>query len=447
MSARILVVDDLEANIKLLEAKLHNQYYQVFTARNGLEALEMLKKEAIDIILLDVMMPQMNGFETCARIKANPKTAAIPVIMVTALNSVDDLVNGLNAGADDFITKPIVDIALFARIRSLVRVKALIDEIQGQGEAGIKFIANKNDASLIESAQILLVDDDISQINFIKHSLRGAKINIANLNNIAESLNENLDLAIVSTQLASLDGLRICANILNNPKTRNLPIIILVEADAFEILAKALDFGVSDDIAIPLNKQEIKARVRTQLRRKKYQDALKNNLIDNLSFANIDSLTGLYNRHYFNSQAEVILSDSLKTQEALSLIMLDLDFFKAVNDTYGHLAGDEVLKQTAQRLKRSIRSTDILARFGGEEFILLLAGTTIDEAGFIAERMRKSIENEAYSSEDTNLSSTASFGISSLKPLDTIEALINRADKALYIAKDQGRNRVVKADS
>ena len=157
MSARILVVDDLETNIKLLEVKLTNQYYEVFTARNGLEALEVLGREKIDIILLDVMMPQMDGFETCRRIKANPKTAYIPVIMVTALSDVENRVNGLNAGADDFITKPIVDVALLARIRSYDRLKSLIDEIRDKGEDGVQFIENRNDSNLITGATILLI--------------------------------------------------------------------------------------------------------------------------------------------------------------------------------------------------------------------------------------------------------------------------------------------------
>ena len=266
MSARILVVDDLETNIKLLEVKLTNQYYEVFTARNGLEALEVLGREKIDIILLDVMMPQMDGFETCRRIKANPKTAYIPVIMVTALSDVENRVNGLNAGADDFITKPIVDVALLARIRSYDRLKSLIDEIRDKGEDGVQFIENRNDSNLITGATILLLDDDIAQCNFIKNTLNEANIIEVDLKkNIDTYLNANIDLVIVSAQLINIDGLRICVKILNNKITRNIPIIALIEEADSDIIVKALDLGVSDYIILPLNKEEVRVRVKTQI--------------------------------------------------------------------------------------------------------------------------------------------------------------------------------------
>ena len=449
MSARILVVDDLETNIKLLEVKLTNQYYEVFTARNGLEALEVLEREKIDIILLDVMMPQMDGFETCRRIKANPKTAYIPVIMVTALSDVENRVNGLNAGADDFITKPIVDVALLARIRSYDRLKSLIDEIRDKGEDGVQFIENRNDSNLITGATILLLDDDIAQCNFIKNTLNEANIIEVDLKkNIDTYLNANIDLVIVSTQLINIDGLRICVKILNNKITRNIPIIALIEEADSDIIVKALDLGVSDYIISPLNKEEVRVRVKTQISRKNFQDALKNNLLNNITLAKIDSLTGLYNRYYFNTKAKEFYNLATTSDTPLSLIMIDLDYFKQVNDNYGHLVGDELLKQVSLRLKKSIRGDDILARFGGEEFIFLLPNTNLNQAYIIAERIRQNIEATPYKIqlEINPLINTVSLGVSTLKKGDTIEDLINRADKALYIAKQQGRNKVVKEE-
>ncbi len=447
MSARILVVDDLETNIKLLEVKLTNQYYEVFTARNGLEALEVLNHEKIDIILLDVMMPQMDGFETCRRIKANPKTAHIPVIMVTALSDIENRVHGLNAGADDFITKPIVDVALLARIRSYSRLKSLIDEIRDKGEDGIQFVESRNESNLIEGANILLVDDDMAQYSFIKNTLSEANVIEVDLKkNIDEYLNANIDLVIVSTQLINVDGLRICVKILNNKITRNIPIVALIEEGDNEVIVKSLDLGVSDYIVSPLNKEEVRLRVKTQIRRKKFQDALKNNLLNNITLANIDSLTGLYNRYYFNTKAAAFYDRATASKEPLSLIMIDLDYFKQVNDTYGHLVGDEVLKQVAQRLKKMIRGNDVLARFGGEEFVFLLPDTELDQAYIIAERIRKSIEAIPYvfKLEVNSLVNTASFGVAMLRVPETVEDLINRADKVLYIAKQQGRNKVIK---
>src|SRR5882724_1458761 len=128
MSARILVVDDIAANVRLLEAKLAAEYFEVVTASSGPEALELIERNAPDIVLLDVMMPEMDGFEVCTKIRANPKTRFLPVVMVTALSEPKDRVRGLEAGADDFLTKPVNDLALFARVRSLVRLKMMMDE-------------------------------------------------------------------------------------------------------------------------------------------------------------------------------------------------------------------------------------------------------------------------------------------------------------------------------
>src|ERR1700720_4201690 len=136
MTARVLVVDDILSNVKLLEAKLSAEYFEVITAFNGLECLSKMETGAPDIVLLDVMMPGMEGFEVCRRIKANPKTAHIPVVMVTALDQPSDRVAGLDAGADDFLTKPVDDAALFARVRSLGRLKMMTDELRMREETG-----------------------------------------------------------------------------------------------------------------------------------------------------------------------------------------------------------------------------------------------------------------------------------------------------------------------
>src|ERR1700756_5739091 len=129
MSARVLVVDDVEANVKLLEAKLSSEYFDVLSAYNGRVALDVADAELPDVILLDVMMPRMDGFEVCRDLKAKPRTADIPVVMVTALSDVANRVRGIEAGADDFLTKPVNDVALFARVRSLVRLKRMMDEL------------------------------------------------------------------------------------------------------------------------------------------------------------------------------------------------------------------------------------------------------------------------------------------------------------------------------
>ena len=166
MSARILVVDDIPVNVRLLEAKLSAEYYDVITATSGAEALEMIKSEPPDIVLLDVMMPEMDGFEVCRRIKAEPATALLPVIMVTALNEQSDRVTGLEAGADEFLTKPVRDMALFARVRSLLRVKILLDELRLREETSrqmntLRDVEKRDD--LLHGQKVMFVGDQADE--------------------------------------------------------------------------------------------------------------------------------------------------------------------------------------------------------------------------------------------------------------------------------------------
>ena len=177
MTARVLVVDDIPANVKLLEAKLGAEYFDVVTAHSGEQALTLIGKELPDVVLLDVMMPGMDGFEVCRRIKANPATAYLPVVMLTALDQLADRVQGLEAGADDFLTKPVNDVALFARVRSLVRLKTMVDELrlrQATGESmglaeaeGPAFIAQPG------RGRILIVEDRDQSAQRIANALSG----------------------------------------------------------------------------------------------------------------------------------------------------------------------------------------------------------------------------------------------------------------------------------
>src|SRR5438876_6798138 len=161
MTARVLVVDDVELNVKLLEAKLSSEYFEVIAADNGAAALELAESELPDIILLDVMMPRMDGFEVCRRLKANPHTADIPVVMVTALSDVANRLRGLEAGADDFLTKPVNDIALFARVRSLVRLKRMMEEWRlREGICGGFGGDDTAAAEDVGPARILVIEED-----------------------------------------------------------------------------------------------------------------------------------------------------------------------------------------------------------------------------------------------------------------------------------------------
>lgn len=452
MSARILVVDDLLPNVRLLEAKLEREYYDVTTAQNGKEALESVIQYPPDIILLDVMMPEMDGFEICRRLKHDPKTADIPVVMVTALSDIDDRVQGLNAGADDFLTKPINDLALFARIRSLVRLKSMTDELKLRDQTGQELGFDEVKHKRLQDtshAKILVIDDDNSQAKQIQERLATSlkmEVMVEAVPKEAVKLSERIDfdLIIVSTQLRSDDGLHLCAHLRSQEKTRTTPLLIIIEDDNMDLMVKGLDMGINDYLITPIDSNEVLARVNIQVRRKRYQDALKATQQESLSLAILDQLTQVYNRHYMDSHSQRLLQAALHNNKSLSVMMLDVDHFKQVNDQYGHLSGDEILKHIPLCILKNIRPTDLLARYGGEEFVVMLPDTSVKQAADVAERIRKAIDEYVFAIpvDPKQLHCTVSIGVSTIVEGDTVQTLISRADKALYHVKNTGRNKV-----
>jgi two-component system cell cycle response regulator len=441
-------IDDVLANIKLLEAKLASEYYDVLTAKDGFEALEVAKHSKPDLILLDVMMPGMDGFETCKKLKEDIELAHIPVVMVTALSEKSDRLKGLEAGADDFITKPINDMALFARVKSLIRIKVLLDELRLRDKTGAQMgIKPIESNTSVDGARILLVDDDEVQARQVVSRL-GESFQVDWINDPEEALQKavagNYDAIIISTLLTDTDGLRLASHIKGHEQTRNVPLLVFVDEDDQPLMFKALELGINDYLTVPVDKNEMTARLRTQIRRKKYQEALKAQYQQSISMAVTDGLTGLYNRHYLNTHLDNMVRQALQHRKNLALLIMDMDHFKSVNDTHGHDAGDMVLKQLAELIIHEARSTDLAARFGGEEFVVLMPETDPNAALGAANRLREKVEKTAFAiSGGQTLNRTVSIGIASLHPDgDSPEALLKRADEALYSAKHSGRNTV-----
>ncbi|MGE0755077.1 MAG: PleD family two-component system response regulator [Alphaproteobacteria bacterium] len=448
MTAQILVVDDVVANIKLLEAKLASEYYDVLSAKDGYEALERAKQNMPDIILLDVMMPGMDGFETCRKLKEDPELAHIPVVMVTALSEQSDRLKGLESGADDFLTKPINDMALFARVKSLVRIKVLLDELRLRDKTGLQMGIKPIEANTnVDGSKVLLLDDDEVQGKQVVTRLKeiyDVQWEKESENALQKAVDGKFDAIVISTLLMDADGLRLASQIKGHEETRNIPLLVLVDEDDQRIMLKALEMGMNDYLTVPVDRNEMAVRLKTQIRRKKYQDALKSQYQQSMSMAVTDGLTGLYNRHYLNIHLENMVQQSLQHHKNLALAIMDMDHFKSVNDTYGHDAGDLVLKQLADRIIQAARSTDLIARFGGEEFVVLMPETDPQNALNAASRLRELVENTPFRLDDgTELTRTVSIGIANLHPEgDAPEALLKRADEALYSAKHSGRNTV-----
>jgi two-component system cell cycle response regulator len=450
MTARILIVDDVPANVKLMADRLTADYFDVVTAPDGLQALKILETTPCDIILLDVMMPHIDGFEVCRRIKANAKTQHIPVVMVTALDQPADRVTGLEAGADDFLTKPISDIALITRVRSLVRLKQLTDELRLRTETtqemGINMPAHAHDFG--GKARILLVDDRPTSYERLLSAFRD-KHHVEVETNPQEALvkaSEGVhDLIIVNLGLKDFDGLRLCSQIRSVERLRHLPLLIIVEPDEQARLMRGLEIGVNDYLVRPIDRNELYARVTTQVRRKRYTDFLRETVQYSLEQAVIDQLTGLHNRRYMETHLAALTAQSVARGKDLSLLMLDIDYFKAINDTYGHDAGDDVLREFARRMKKTVRGIDLVCRLGGEEFVVVMPEADISVAYSVAERIRERVAVVPFPIRDgtEHVQATISIGVAMLRAGDSAETLLKRADEALYSAKRAGRNRVV----
>jgi two-component system cell cycle response regulator len=455
MTARILVVDDIPANVKLLEARLLAEYFDVLTADNGPKALAICDSTQVDLILLDIMMPDMDGFEVCERLKANPRTSHIPVVMVTALDQPADRVRGLKAGADDFLTKPVNDLQLISRVKSLLRLKTLSDELRMRAETarefGIDDLLRSGEGRPEEGGQVLLVDGRANSQERIIRALKPvAEVSAMSDPQAAlfEAAENPFELVIVNSNFEDYDPLRLCSQLRSLERTRFLPVLLITEQGADEMIVRALDLGVNDYIVRPIEPNELVARSLTQIRRKRYNDRLRASVQHTIELAVTDALTGLSNRRYLDNHLKILFNRSLTRGRPLSVLITDIDRFKQVNDTYGHDAGDEVLREFAARIRSTVRGADLACRFGGEEFVVVMPDTSADVAAAVAERLRAAVETVPFAIRNTGveLNVTASFGISSrIGIVETPDQLLKHADQALYEAKNTGRNRVVAA--
>lgn len=448
MSGNILIVDDLETNLKLLEAKLLDEFYIVHTAKSGYEALEVLKNNIIDVILLDCMMPELDGFETCRIIKASPETMHIPVVIVTALTDIDDKVRGLEAGADEFLTKPVDDTALFARLKSLLNMKNIVDELRLRNDTNADLGAPQTKIKYnIANSKILIVnDDEVQSNNFTEVFQRITKnIRVASsmkeMNEIASSFEPNA--IVISCQMENVHPARFVVALKTNQKTSNATIIMSSEETNMDIVLKSMDLGACDYILLPLDPNELLARIKTQLQRKYYTDSLRENIDEGINLSIIDPLSGLHNRRYFETHLPNMIKKAKNHQKNLYAMMLDIDEFKSINSQYGHQIGDNAIKEVGKILKHNVKFSNLISRIGGEEFFIGLYNfdPKIDE---YAEELRKKIESLSIKTDDSeSVKLTASIGITKLLQDDSMESLVKRADKALFKAKESGRNRVV----
>ncbi|GAB6907498.1 Response regulator with diguanylate cyclase domain (modular protein) [Desulfosarcina cetonica] len=449
--ARVLIVDDEVMNLKLFKAYLSSENYEILTAENGHDAIAVINQHPPDVILLDVMMPGIDGFEVTRRLKQNAATASIPIILVTALSGQGNKTLGLDAGADEFLTKPIQRAELVARVRSMLRLKRFEEQIRGRqlSEPQLERPAICSLETHERIPLVLIAEDNDSDALLVLKQLEYEPYSIKRVSTgeaaIREVLNEPVDLVLLDLLLPGIDGFEVCRRLKGDDRTCNIQIVMMTSLRDLDCRIQGAELGTDDYLVKPVDACELKARVNALLKKKHYIDKLHNRYENVLNRALNDDLTGLFNHGYFKRFLALETKRALRQKHLIALLLMDLDNFKQINDTLGHLTGDRILVQVAKKIRENIREIDFAARYGGEEFAVILPYTGGQDAKSIAERIRSAIHKEviARNRDGTTLPVSASIGVA-FCPNDGIELedLIRHADEMMYLAKQCGKNQV-----
>lgn len=449
--ARVLIVDNEAMNLKLFKAYLASEAYDIVTAENGQGALSSIAASPPDVILLDIMMPVIDGFEITRLLKGSPETAGIPIILMTARSGRENKSAGLDAGADEFITKPVQRTELVARVRSMLRMKRFEEQIKGRqrSEDALSLVQAQPAAGNEIIQNVLVAEDNDTDALLLLRQLELEPYTIKRVSTgeaaIREVLNEPIDLVLLDLMLPGIDGFEVCRRIKGDDRTRNIQIVMMTSMRDLDCRVQSAELGTDDYLVKPVNPRELRARVQALLKKKRYIDKLHNRYEQVLNRAISDDLTGLFNHGYFKRFLELEIKRSLRQKHPIALLLMDLDDFKKINDTLGHLTGDRILVKVAKSIKANIRDVDFAARYGGEEFAVILPYAGIDDVKDISERIRRSIaKTVAVNAQDHDaLPVTVSIG-AALSPYDasTVDALIRKADEMMYLAKQCGKNQV-----
>ena len=450
---RILVVDDEPNNVKLISAMLFKEHFDIITAYDGNAALEIVNSRKIDLILMDIMMPEIDGYQVTQLIKQNPQTKDIPIILVTALQSEHDKKLGFDAGADEFLTKPINKIEIIARIRSMLRLKQyreqMVVRIQSEGQKTISSLNEKSFRNKNNVQNVLLVEDNDKDSKLIQQLIINEPYQLMRVKSgeeaIALTANEKIDLILLDIILPGLDGYQVCQHLKNDDRTRDIQVVMVTGLSDLESRLRGVEEGVDDFLVKPIDNRELKSRINALLKKKSYHDLLQSHREQALSLAVTDGLTQLYNQSYFKRYLDIEIARAQYHQYNVGLLIADLDDFKKYNDELGHLFGDDILKFFARLIRSHIQEIDFPVRYGGEEFAIVFPYAEVEKVIAVAERIRKSVERYVFPEVENPLLAhiTVSIGIA-FCPLDAVKSneLIEKADHRLYHAKKSGKNRI-----
>ncbi len=440
---RILVVDDERRNVMLLSIRLRALGYEVLEAESGEQALALARDHYVDVVLTDVMMPGIDGLELTRRLKADPAQAEVPVVLITALDDVKQRTRGLEAGADDFLGKPVNPAELELRVRGQVRLRQLQQELRGRIEV---LGGQAATAGRVTGGKVFVVEDDAQWRNALCRRLVAQGHAVTSAEDLRTGLasvdGADPDVVIVDLCLPDGSGVDFIRQFRESRSGNHVPTILVVSAieDAKDKL-DALRSGADDYLVKPVAPEELEARIQAQLHRSRTSRALRDQVYQARLAASKDALTGLFNRRFLDEDLARRIERAAAGQHSFSLAMLDVDHFKRINDTHGHGVGDAVLRALAACVGAAMRESNLVCRYGGEELCLVLPATRLDDAVLCLERLRADVERLACPPLATG-AITVSAGVAEWAPGETPGDVLRRADGALYAAKRAGRNRV-----
>ncbi|AWD22839.1 diguanylate cyclase [Fuscovulum blasticum] len=462
MHGRILIVDDTATNRIVYKVKLSDAFYEPLLAADGATGLRLAQDAAPDLVLLDLSLRDLPGPEVLRRLKANPLTRAIPVIALSASPGAADRGLALAAGADDVMSRPLNDAALLARMRNLLRLREEArfvtrawgheaPSILGMAEGAAPF----DPAPFTPAGTVALVTSRVELALAWKHQLRRQMRDGLVVMSREQALalppardSTTPDVFVVEADLdAPGGGLRLMSELGSHAGTRHSATCIITPGEDDETTVMAFDMGADDVLSARLCDHELAPRLRTLIARKRQADRIRATVEDGLRLSIIDPLTGIYNRRYALPRLAGIAAQAASEGSDFAVMVVDLDRFKSVNDRFGHAAGDAVLVEVARRLSENLRLTDMLARIGGEEFLVALPQTTLPEAERVAERLRQMVcEAPVTLPSGDGLHVTVSIGVAlgarRSEQTEDVSTLVDRADQALLSSKSAGRNVV-----
>lgn len=440
----ILIVDDVPAHRILLRARLSAACYGTEVADSAASALAAVRSRAPDLILLEHSLPDMAGLDLCQRLKADPATTAVPLIVFSPDRAAS--LEALQAGADDALLRPVDERLLAARIRNLLRARDRMADVPGEFE---RLGFAEPVAEFAAPQRIGLITGRRELALRWKTAMTGHSTATPMFMRWEDALNPATpapDLYLIAAELGpGIEGVHLMSDLRSRPASRDSAICLVLPESAHEDAANALDLGADDVLRDGFCGVEAGLRARRLIARKRRHDLQRDRLAAGLRMAVIDPLTGLHNRRYAQPMLARMMADQSLGPERGALLLLDLDHFKQVNDSHGHPAGDAVLVETAARLRALLRPGDLIARLGGEEFLIALPGLPASAAQLLAERLRTALAEVPFSLPGlaAGLRVTASIGmVCATISGETVEALIARADRAMLAAKSNGRNRI-----